>query len=187
MSQTQINFDSYTLDLWIGTLFEYTGEVYLYHLGWDEKTIVNIGFRIDDDQYLSGDKFTDVCNRLEEKYGNGQKNHINTSYGFVDEGVFVVGDGVIAKLTRGSLTFGMSEDALKGFERDKPITPPQPKPPEPPKVPPAIGMTADEILTSTWGTPNDINKTTIAYGTSEQWVYHRYSGDYRYLYFENGM
>jgi hypothetical protein len=46
-----------------------------------------------------------------------------------------------------------------------------------------IGMTQDEVLTDGWGKPNEINKTTTANETSEQWVY---SGN-RYLYFENGI
>lgn len=48
---------------------------------------------------------------------------------------------------------------------------------------PQIGMTKLEIENSTWGKPKDINKTTTAYGTQEQWCY---SG-YRYIYFENGI
>jgi hypothetical protein len=49
-----------------------------------------------------------------------------------------------------------------------------------------IGMTKEMALLS-WGKPDDINKTTTAYGVSEQWVY-RYS-DYKaqYLYFKNGI
>lgn len=47
---------------------------------------------------------------------------------------------------------------------------------------PKIGMTKDEVINSTWGKPEDINKTTTRYGTSEQWCY---SG-YKYIYFEDG-
>jgi hypothetical protein len=46
-----------------------------------------------------------------------------------------------------------------------------------------IGMTQAEVLASSWGRPDDINKTTTAYGTSEQWVY----GHRNYLYFRNGI
>ncbi|MFJ5790313.1 hypothetical protein ACIP9G_09485 [Lysinibacillus sp. NPDC093197] len=46
-----------------------------------------------------------------------------------------------------------------------------------------IGMTQEEVLLSNWGKPLDINKTTNAYGTSEQWVYR----DFNYLYFEDGI
>ena len=48
---------------------------------------------------------------------------------------------------------------------------------------PRIGMTKAEVRKSLWGEPEDINKTTTAYGTREQWVY---SGN-RYIYFENGI
>lgn len=51
------------------------------------------------------------------------------------------------------------------------------------RVEPAIGMTEYEVRNSTWGSPKDINKTTTAYSTYEQWVYR----NYRYIYFENGI
>lgn len=50
------------------------------------------------------------------------------------------------------------------------------------KSEPRIGMTHEQVEASTWGKPKEINKTTYAWGTTEQWVY---SG-YRYIYFENG-
>ncbi len=51
------------------------------------------------------------------------------------------------------------------------------------KPTPAIGMTANEILGSNWGEPKSKNKTTTAYGTSEQWVY----SNYRYIYLDDGI
>lgn len=45
-----------------------------------------------------------------------------------------------------------------------------------------IGMTTDEALASTWGRPNEVNRTTTAFGIGEQWVY----GGGNYLYFRNG-
>lgn len=50
------------------------------------------------------------------------------------------------------------------------------------KKPPAIGMTAEEVRNSTWGSPDDINKTVTAYGTTEQWVYGN-----KYIYFRDGV
>ena len=44
-------------------------------------------------------------------------------------------------------------------------------------------MTKDEVLNSTWGKPEKINKTTTRYGTSEQWCY----SQNKYIYFENGI
>ncbi len=46
-----------------------------------------------------------------------------------------------------------------------------------------IGMTKEEVLQSSWGKPNDINKTITEYATSEQWVY----DNSNYLYFEDGI
>lgn len=48
---------------------------------------------------------------------------------------------------------------------------------------PTIGMTADQVRNSTWGKPEKINRTTTAYGTSEQWVY----SNNRYIYLDNGI
>lgn len=47
---------------------------------------------------------------------------------------------------------------------------------------PSIGMSEEQVKESTWGYPLYINRTTTAYGNSEQWVYSRY----RYIYLDNG-
>ena len=51
------------------------------------------------------------------------------------------------------------------------------------KPSPRIGMTADEVRASNWGSTRDINKTTTSYGVREQWVY----DNYKYIYFEDGI
>lgn len=53
---------------------------------------------------------------------------------------------------------------------------------------PKVGMSAAVALNSSWGRPDDVNKTVNAYGVSEQWVY-RGTGyaKSRYLYFKNGI
>lgn len=51
------------------------------------------------------------------------------------------------------------------------------------KKEPAVGMTEEEVLNSTWGEPKQKNKTTYEWGTSEQWVY----SNNRYIYFDNGI
>ena len=48
---------------------------------------------------------------------------------------------------------------------------------------PTIGMTADDVLNTSWGNPESKNKTISTYGTSEQWVY----SNYRYVYLDNGI
>ncbi|WP_313183801.1 hypothetical protein [Lacrimispora sp.] len=50
------------------------------------------------------------------------------------------------------------------------------------KTDPLIGMTSEEVIASTWGKPIKINKTTYAWGVTEQWCYK----DNRYIYLENG-
>lgn len=48
---------------------------------------------------------------------------------------------------------------------------------------PKIGMTSNEVLNSKWGKPEKINRTTTAYGISEQWVYN----SSRYVYLKDGI
>lgn len=43
-----------------------------------------------------------------------------------------------------------------------------------------VGMSKEQVLGSSWGKPNSVNKTTSIHGTREQWVY----GGNNYLYFE---
>ena len=47
----------------------------------------------------------------------------------------------------------------------------------------SIGMTKEDVLGSSWGRPESVNKTTNAYGVREQWVY----GSRSYLYFRDGI
>lgn len=51
------------------------------------------------------------------------------------------------------------------------------------KKEPLVGMTKEEVLNSTWGSPSKKNITEYSWGTKEQWVY----SNYRYIYFENGI
>lgn len=48
---------------------------------------------------------------------------------------------------------------------------------------PKIGMTAQQVRNSQWGSPKKINKTTTAFGVSEQWVY----DNNRYVYLDDGI
>lgn len=48
---------------------------------------------------------------------------------------------------------------------------------------PQIGMTAAQVIESTWGKPREVNKTTFSWGTTEQWVY----PNYKYIYLDNGI
>lgn len=51
------------------------------------------------------------------------------------------------------------------------------------KSSPSIGMTAEEVRKSSWGSPDKINKDTYSWGTTEQWVYNKKG----YIYFKNGI
>lgn len=51
------------------------------------------------------------------------------------------------------------------------------------KKEPIIGMTREEVENSTWGKPNDINKTTYEWGITEQWCY----PNFKYIYFTDGI
>jgi len=54
------------------------------------------------------------------------------------------------------------------------------------KPDPAIGMTAEEVLNSKWGSPKKKNRTVTSYGIEEQWVY---DGTFTegYIYLSNGI
>ena len=47
----------------------------------------------------------------------------------------------------------------------------------------SIGMSAQDVIDSSWGKPSKVNRTTNQWGVSEQWVYA--SGNY--LYFKDGV
>ena len=52
------------------------------------------------------------------------------------------------------------------------------------KYEPGIGMTKQEVLNSSWGSPEEINTMDSKYGNHhEQWVY----GNNRYVYFDDGV
>ena len=46
----------------------------------------------------------------------------------------------------------------------------------------SIGMNADDVLQSSWGKPERVNKTRTAAGMHEQWVYRN-----NYIYLDNGI
>lgn len=48
----------------------------------------------------------------------------------------------------------------------------------------SIGMSRERVIQSSWGRPTQVNTTTNAHGTHEQWVYR---GNHSYLYFDNGI
>lgn len=67
--------------------------------------------------------------------------------------------------------YNEQQQLLKVIDKEKEVYEPQ------------IGMTGDEVRHSSWGEPEDINKTTTKYSVSEQWVY----DDFKYIYLEDGI
>lgn len=111
---------------------------------------------------------------LIDKYEyQGTSSFINTKYYLKEE------DGNKSIETELGLEGGRdyvpSDKTLEEFEKNPNKTPQ--------KVAPSIGMTADEVRNSTWGSPSKINATTTAKGTHEQWVY----STSRYIYLDNGI
>lgn len=51
---------------------------------------------------------------------------------------------------------------------------------------PTIGMAEEEVLNSSWGSPNDKHKYTYSWGTKEQWIYDK-GKSRKYIYFKNGI
>lgn len=50
-----------------------------------------------------------------------------------------------------------------------------------------LGMSTQDVMRA-WGRPNKINRTAVAGGISEQWVYERPNdGRHQYVYFDNGV
>ena len=47
----------------------------------------------------------------------------------------------------------------------------------------AVGMSQNDVLLSSWGRPDHINRSEYSWGNTEQWVYS--TGNY--LYFRNGV
>ena len=75
------------------------------------------------------------------------------------------------------------KDYVNEMKRQEEIYDRQKKKNVPKRKVPSIGMTATEVEESSWGKPEDINKTTTIYGVSEQWCYY---GN-KYIYFDNGI
>lgn len=174
----QVDLNDYTHELWHGSLFGYEGTI-TYTLGWDDKTITNFTILFDSQYYLQGDAYNEMSQKLEDIFGDAV---------FVYDGIYNFSGKTECdfRLTRNGAGIGWNEENREKFERNKPQEETTPMT-EPIKKEPSIGMTAEEVRNSTWGEPDEINKTTTAYGVREQWVYKSYDYDYKYIYLENGI
>lgn len=85
-------------------------------------------------------------------------------YRFIDDKTIQVADGTI---------YYKASESVDIPEEKSPIM----------RKSPEIGMTKSELEESSWGEPEDINKTTTKYSISEQWCY----SEYRYVYLKDGI
>lgn len=148
-------------------------------VGWDNRTITRANLTFDDKDSFVED-YEEISDKLNKIFGE------TTEY---DYGGIIYYSGItdfdfVLSKRSGSVSIGWNDENRKIYESKNPDAREQ-KPPtiQNTQRPPAIGMTAAQVRASTWGEPEDINKTTYAWGTREQWCY---SG-YRYIYFEDGV
>jgi hypothetical protein len=90
-----------------------------------------------------------------------------------------------AALSTGCATYNMTPEEKEAFTQKQLIAL------EKSKQGVSIGMSTDDVIASSWGRPSQVNRTTSAHGSSEQWVYRGFQGKYlslpsKYLYFRNG-
>lgn len=163
------------------SLYNNTGTVSIF-LGWDNSTITNVTLSLDDNEYIQGDEYSNISNKLEELFGEA----IPMSDGITNyEGK----SDYTFRLLRNGAGIAWNTEKQEQFDKSKPKnneSNEKATTTEEPKRDPEIGMTAAEVKNSTWGAPSDINKTTTKYGVREQWVY-RSSSKTKYIYLEDGI
>lgn len=147
-------------------------------VGWDGRTITNAILTFEDkDSFLK--EYDEISSKIQELFGDVSFDYDGIKYysGITDF------DFVISR-RYGTVAIAWNEENREiFFDKNPNAGEESPNKIQNTQVPPAIGMTAAQVRASTWGEPEDINKTTYAWGTREQWCY---SG-YRYIYFENGV
>ena len=144
-------------------LIEHVGYRYIFHIAPDCVTVEEPSGNIDEysSVYVSQDGENDYCLVAKGDRGN-----------------YIFTQGVYGDVYCSSA----GETATKDFEDENSRLTHLPDDYQEP-VEPYVGMTAEQVEDSTWGKPNDINKTTTQYGVNEQWVY---SND-KYIYLEDGV
>lgn len=144
-------------------LIEHVGYRYIFRITPDCVTVEEPSGSIDEynSVYVSQDEESDYCLVAKGDRGN-----------------YIFTQGVYGDVYCSSA----GETATKNFEYENSRLMHLPDDYQEP-VEPYVGMTAEQVEASTWGKPNDINKTTTQYGVNEQWVY---STD-KYIYLEDGV
>lgn len=182
------NYNEFTHDLWKGSFYGRTGTISV-QLGWDDETIVRFFLGLDDEYKIQDDEFPLINETLNDKFGNiVEETGISYNYSGNDDFEFQLPKTLQQQSV---CTLGWNTEKMLAYMSTKPkpevTEEPQKEEPIEQKKNPTIGMTADEVRNSTWGEPDDINKTTNKYGVREQWVYKSYNYDNRYIYLENGI
>lgn len=77
-------------------------------------------------------------------------------------------------------------EAQRERDKAKPVRPAPVVAAEEPEKVVSVGMVSDAVLNA-WGKPNAVNKTQMAHGTTEQWVYYRGRYKRQYVYLLNGV
>lgn len=173
--------NAYSHDLWEGKFYGHKGKVSV-RVGWDAKTILEFFLVLDDDAKISENERSELNEKLTEIFGKMEEKNI--SYEFSGNGDYTF--SLPKTLEQESVCIvGWNSDNLHNFQLSQPKLEEEPSQEEPVviKKEPSIGMTEEEVRESSWGSPNDINKTTTKYGVREQWVY----SNGKYIYFEDGV
>lgn len=177
----------YSHDLWGGSCYGHTGTISV-RLGWDDQTIIEFFLRLDENDKISDEEREKISQSVIEIFGS-EISESSVSMRFSGKGDYEFAIPMPIEQT-GCFMLSWNSDVLSDYIHSKPKEEPSPtpstKPELPPKEEPKIGMTADEVRSSTWGSPSEINRTTTQYGVREQWVYHTYSKT-KYIYLEDGF
>lgn len=188
------NSYDYSHDLWKGSFYGIDGEISV-RLGWDDSTIIEFFLVLDEEYKISDNEREKMNEEVIEIFGSDIE-ETQIAYEYSGKGDFEL--TIPKPLKQESVCIvTWNDDLLYNYMTSKPKTEsseaeensedsenciPQREYIEP-KIDPQIGMTAEEVRQSTWGEPDDINKTTTKYGVSEQWVY----GGGKYIYLDDGV
>lgn len=179
------DMNEFSHDLWNGSFYGRNGKISV-GLGWDNKTIVEFFMQLDDSEKLSNSEIEELDPILQDIFGTTVEEQ-NISFKYSGKGDYEF--DLPKNLTQESVCLlSWNSDNMIAFMNKKPKKEVDivQESEIPIKKEPSIGMTGDEVKSSKWGEPSDINKTTTKYGVSEQWVY-KYGTEYRYIYFEDGI
>lgn len=179
--------DDFSHDLWEGSCYGHAGTVSV-RLGWDNKTMIEFFLTLAEDDKIYDDEMEQIRLSAVNIFGP-EKDESSVSFKYFGNSDYEFRVPKPIEQT-GCFLLSWNSDILLDYMHSKPKEEPTPTPsakPNPPKKEePKIGMTADEVRSSTWGSPSEINKTTTQYGVREQWVYRTYSKT-KYIYLEDGF